>query len=265
MHISIKIVCLWVAAMLSACAACYGWGMTGHRVVGEIAQRHLNRKAQKAVQAILGNESLAMSSNWADFIKSDSTYNYLGSWHYFNFQKGLDKDAFDAALQVDTIANAYDKLLFLVDELKNNRTLDLDRKKMYLRLIVHIVGDLHQPMHTARPEDLGGNRIKVYWFGQSSNLHQVWDEHLVNYQQLSYTEYADVLDHCTKAEVKQLQRAPVEQWLWESYTKAEELYKTIAPEAKLGYRYNFDHVEALNQCLLKGGVRLAGLLNGVFS
>jgi len=60
------------------------WGQTGHRVVGEIADMYLSNKARKAIREILGNESIAISSNWADFIKSDTSYNYLSPWHYIN-------------------------------------------------------------------------------------------------------------------------------------------------------------------------------------
>jgi hypothetical protein len=57
------------------------WGMSGHRIVGEIADSYLTAKARLAVQQILGTESIAMASNWPDFIKSDPAYNYLSQWH----------------------------------------------------------------------------------------------------------------------------------------------------------------------------------------
>ncbi|MEI9809118.1 MAG: S1/P1 nuclease [Bacteroidota bacterium] len=62
------------------------WGVTGHRVVGEIAQSYLSAKARKAIKEILGDESLAMASNWGDFIKSDSNFGYLYPWHYNNLK-----------------------------------------------------------------------------------------------------------------------------------------------------------------------------------
>src|SRR5215216_2809644 len=65
------------------------WGMLGHRIVGEIADKYLSIKARVEVEKILGHESIAMASNWADFIKSDSNYRYLNTWHYIDFKKGL--------------------------------------------------------------------------------------------------------------------------------------------------------------------------------
>ncbi|MES1214859.1 MAG: S1/P1 nuclease, partial [Bacteroidota bacterium] len=63
--------------ILSYSVSAMAWGQTGHRVVGAIAETYLTPKARAAVKAILGNETMAMTSNWADFIKSDSTFNYL--------------------------------------------------------------------------------------------------------------------------------------------------------------------------------------------
>ena len=59
----------------------------GHRVAGQIADSYLTPKARKAIQAILGNESIAITSNWADFIKSDPNYNYLYNWHFIDLDK----------------------------------------------------------------------------------------------------------------------------------------------------------------------------------
>src|SRR5215204_1167193 len=128
------------------------WGQTGHRVVGEIADSYLSSKARKALLEILGTESIAMSSNWADFIKSDSTYNYLGPWHYINVKQGLSQTEFNNFLQNDTITDAYTKLNFLIAELKNKQ-LAGEKKQLYLRLLIHIAGDIHQPLHAGKSED----------------------------------------------------------------------------------------------------------------
>src|SRR5882757_1710213 len=63
------------------------WGAEGHRIAGQIADSYLTPKARAAIKAILGNESIAMTSNWADFIKSDPAYNYLYNWHFIDLDK----------------------------------------------------------------------------------------------------------------------------------------------------------------------------------
>jgi hypothetical protein len=240
------------------------WGLLGHRIVGEIADSYLTAKARAEIKKILGTESIAMASNWPDFIKSDTSYKYLDAWHYVDFEKGLSYSELKDALKKDTSANAYNAINFLVKELKK-KNLPKDKKQMYLRLLIHIVGDIHQPLHVSPEGTAGGNDIKVQWFGAASNLHRIWDSQLIDNQQLSYTEYVKDINHISAADRKKLQSQPVSQWLYESYTLAEALHKEIKGDnPKLSYRYNFDHIKTLNDQLLKGGVRLAGLLNEIF-
>ena len=85
----------------------FAWGVLGHRIVGQIADSYLSKKARKEIKALLGNESVAMSSNWMDFIKSDSSYDHLGNWHYLNIDGGLRADSLFQFLQKDTSSNIY--------------------------------------------------------------------------------------------------------------------------------------------------------------
>jgi len=239
------------------------WGVLGHRIVGQIADSYLTKHTKKEIFKILGNESVAMASNWPDFIKSDQSYRYLSSWHYINVKGGLSETELKNYLATDTATDAYTKINWLSGELKN-KGLEQDKKVLYLRLLIHIVGDIHQPLHVGRFEDLGGNKINVTWFKDPYNLHQVWDSKLVDLQQLSYTEYATAINHTTKDQRKEWQAQPVSDWIWQSYQIAENIYADIKPDAKLGYDYDFKYNAILNQQLLKGGVHLAGLLNEIF-
>ena len=238
------------------------WGMTGHRVVGQIADYYLSSKARKAVTQLLG-ESPAMASNWPDFIKSDSTYNYLSSWHYVNLPGGLDHNGVFNFLDSDKQANVYSKIPELIAILKDKNQTQ-DQKKMAMRLLIHFVGDIHQPMHTARKEDLGGNKVNVTWFGQRSNLHRVWDEGLVEYQQLSYTEYATAINHPTKEQLNKWRHDSLKESVFESYLACNQIYEKTKADDKLSYSYNFEFVGLLNEQLLKGGVRLAEMINQIY-
>lgn len=240
------------------------WGVLGHRIVAGIAETYLTKKARKEIMRILGEESMAIASTWADFIKSDPSYNYLSPWHYMNIKAGLGTQDFHTYVEQDTATDAYTKLNFLIAELKNKQ-LPADKKQMYLRLLIHIVGDVHQPMHLGRLEDLGGNKVQVLWFRDSTNLHALWDEKLIDGQQLSYTEYIAAINHTSKQQRLDWQKQPLNDWLYESYEASEQLYREITqPWQRLSYKYNFDHIRLLNERLLKGGIRLAGVLNEIF-
>jgi hypothetical protein len=245
-------------------AQSFAWGMLGHRIVGEIANTYLTSKAKKEIKRILGNESIALASNWADFIKSDTSYNYLNEWHYTNVAKGLNYEQMLSALQNDTAIDAYTRINFLKSQLKI-KELPQNQKLMYLRLLIHIVGDIHQPFHVSATGDRGGNDVKVSWFGQPSNIHRVWDEQLISGQELSYTEYVNAINFTTAQQRSQWQTSPMTVWFFESYKISEDLHLELkAPETRLSYQYIFLHLNTLNEQLLKGGVRLAGVLNEIF-
>ncbi len=252
-----------LCAVLYLPVFCFAWGTEGHRVCGEIALHHLTKKAQLAIASILGDESIAMASNWADFIKADSTYKYLDSWHYIDLPDSLNYASLQSFLKADTDTDAYTKINFLSVQLKNKQ-LPKDKQVMYLKLLIHLVEDIHQPLHTIGTEK-GGNGIKVHWFNEASNLHKVWDADLINFQQLSYTEYAVAIDHAKSAQIKMWQQQPISKWLFDSYLIGEKIVKEVAGgNEKLGYLYNYNHVDTLNEQLLKGGIHLAKILNTIF-
>lgn len=239
------------------------WGMLGHRIVGQIAEVHLSKKALKGVRSVLGNESLAMSSNWGDFIKSDPSYDYLYNWHFVNLPEGLDKQGVFRVLDEEKGANVYNKVPEMIAILKNKDS-EQQQNVFAMRMLVHLIGDLNQPMHTARKEDLGGNKVPVTWFGEKSNLHRVWDEGLIEYQQLSYTEYAHAIDYPTAQQLTSWNGMSLKDFVYGSYEACNEIYAKTKAEDKLSYKYNFEFVKLLNEQLLKGGICLANILNEIY-
>ena len=257
-----KIIIIAALAYMPFTAA--AWGTLGHRIVGEVADSYINAKTRLAIKQILGNETMAMTANWADFIKSDTSYNYLSNWHYVNLPADLSQSDVYRFLDNQPGPNIYNKLNDMIAVLKNTKS-TAEQKKLALRMVIHLVGDLHQPMHTARKDDLGGNKIQLLWFGEKSNLHRVWDEQLIDYQQLSYTEYTKAINFATPQQVVNWQKNTLKDCVFESYTICNKIYATgIKNDDKLSYKYNFDWIGTVNEQLLKGGVRLAGILNTIY-
>lgn len=243
--------------------AAFSWGVTGHRVVAEIAQQHLSKKARKEIKKLFGHESLAWWSNWGDFIKSDSTWDHAYNWHFVNLPGHLSKDSFMVRLKNLPGKNLYTQIQELSSQLKD-KSLPVEQRQIALRLLIHFVGDLHQPLHVGRAEDLGANKIVVYWFDKKTNLHSLWDSGLIDFQQYSYSEYAKLLDIADEEHVKQWQATSLEDTFYETYVLADSVYASAENEAKLGYKYNFKFQHTLDEQLLKGGIRLAGMLNAIF-
>ncbi|MDR2222651.1 MAG: S1/P1 nuclease [Flavobacteriaceae bacterium] len=241
----------------------FAWGTTGHRVVAEIAEKNLSKKAKKELAKIIDKQKLAYWANWPDFLKSDPTWKFADSWHYINMPEGLDRAGFDKELANSTDKNLYKKAQFLIEELKK-KDLPLEKKQEYLYFLIHMIGDAHQPLHIGRPDDLGGNKIKVEWFRKPTNLHSLWDSALVDFEQYSYTEFAQVLDVHDKAYNATLTEGELADWIYDSYGTATKIYSSVEANEALSYKYNFDFKSTIESQLLKGGLRLAKILNEIY-
>ena len=250
-----------ITLLFSQYAFC--WGTLGHRVIGEIAQQHLSKKAKKELRALIGKETLAWWANWPDFIRSDTSWNFATHWHYVDLPAHQSKDNFITALKQLPGKNLYTQIQEMQAQLKD-KSLSLEKRRTALFFLVHFLGDLHQPLHVGRDEDQGGNKIVVYWFGEKTNLHTLWDSKFVDFQQYSYSEYARLLDIADDSQVNSWVSSPLEDWFYESHVLSDSIYDNTPAESKLNYRYNYDFQNLLNQQLLKGGVRLASILNEAF-
>jgi hypothetical protein len=252
----------WVIALLLFAQTSLAWGVTGHRVVAEIAQRHLTNKAKREISKLIGIQSLAYWANWADFIKSDTSWKYAGKWHYVDLPGHMEKQAFISGLKALPGENLYTQIQAMEAQLKDESR-PLEQRQQALRFLIHFVGDVHQPLHVARDEDEGGNKIMITWFDKKMNLHTLWDEALIDFQQWSYTEYAAVLDVADKTDLAQWQNAALEDWFYESHVLSDKIYDLTPANSKLSYKYNYLFAQTLNDQLLKAGVRLAKILNDI--
>ncbi|MDC6351882.1 S1/P1 nuclease [Zeaxanthinibacter sp. PT1] len=235
------------------------WGKTGHRVVGEVAQELISSKTRKAIDKLLDGQSLAEISTYADEIKSDRAYDAYSPWHYVNYPFDKEYSEVTPAPEGDLVMGIQKSIEVLKDA---NRT--KEEKVFYLKMLVHFLGDLHQPLHAGRGEDKGGNDIQVMWFGKGSNLHRVWDSHLIDDYGMSYTELSNTLPRISRKERKAMQKGNVLQWIEESQELARKVYGTAESGDKLGYSYSYKYWDLVEKQLLTGGVRLASVLNDIF-
>lgn len=237
----------------------FGWGATGHRIVGLIAERHLSKKAKKEIEKILINETLAEVSNFMDFIKSDATYRHMSPWHYATIPDGMTYQEAGTPEEGDVIGT----IQRLVKELESKSFTDED-EAFALKCLVHLIGDIHQPLHVGNGEDKGGNDVKLEYFWENSNLHRVWDSGMIDGQQYSYTEYVEWIDHATESQLQEWSSMDVLDWANESKECRDQCYDTMPDSKKLSYRYNYENIQLLNQRLLQAGIRLANVLNKIY-
>ncbi len=236
----------------------FAWGPTGHRVVGLIAEYHLSKKAMKRVTAILKDETMAEASTFMDFIKSDRKYDHMSPWHYCTIPDGQTYADAGTPPEGDVIVT----IERLISELKSGQFTDED-EAFALKCLIHLIGDIHQPLHVGNGKDRGGNDIKVEYFYKPSNLHRVWDSGIIEEQKYSYTEYTEWINHPTNADLVQWRNDNVRTWALESAELRTQVYD-IPENGKLSWRYNYDQIDTVNRRLLQAGVRLAYVLDMIY-
>ncbi|WP_037316367.1 S1/P1 nuclease [Salegentibacter sp. Hel_I_6] len=236
------------------------WGKTGHRATGEIAENYLSKKAKKAIDKILNGQGLAFVANYADDIKSDPDFRQYGPWHYVNLAEGQTQYDEKAA---NPKGDLYQAILKCKEVLKNENASKED-KQFHLKMLVHFVGDLHQPFHVGRAADKGGNDVQVRWYNEGSNIHRVWDSQMIDSYQMSYTELAANTRQLNRAQIKAIEDGEVLDWVYESGDMANELYDSVEMGEKLGYEYMYHHLPTVLEQLQKGGIRLAKILNEIY-
>ncbi|MEA3047815.1 MAG: nuclease [Sphingomonadales bacterium] len=238
----------------------FAWGQTGHRVTGAIAERYLSGIARANVQLLLGTESLAQAATWPDDMRSDPAEFWqrtASPFHFVTVPQGRTYAQAGAPPEGDAVTALARFAAVLRDP-----NASLDDKRLALRFSVHIIGDLHQPLHNGREGDRGGNNVRVTLFGQSTNLHSVWDSGLIDARGLSYSEYADWLAGAiTPQQIIAWNDANPETWIAESVILREQVYPA---SPQLSYAYAYQHGAALDGRLSRGGVRIAAYLNKIF-
>ena len=275
----------FLAALAAAAALvpspALAWGKTGHRVVAAIAQTQLSGLACAHIREILGpGENLVDAANWPDEMRSDPAKYWQKTtppWHYVT----LNGIIYDQAPREGDALEALEHFRKVLQD----PSASLSDKQTALRFVVHIVGDLHQPLHVGKCCDRGGNEVKVTYFGKPTNLHSVWDTLLVDDENLSFSELADKLErHTTPQQVMDWWDINPHDWISESGELRDTLYPTAADMPKpdkaegkskrnskkprlpdLSYSYQYRFTPLLEQRLSQGGVRLAAYLNDIFA
>lgn len=238
----------------------FDWGRNGHRTTAQIAQNHLKGRAERKINKILKGKSLALISTFGDDIKSDSRYLKYSKWHYINIPAGKN--------YADVKDSIGENLIWAVREcetkLKDKKT-SSENQRFYLKMLVHLIGDLHQPLHVGHGYDRGGNDIKLEWFGGQTNLHRVWDSDMIDSYKMSYTELAENEQQLTKKQRQAIQSGTLLDWIKESQVLAEKVYASVEEGDHLKYKYMYNWFPVVREQLQKGGVRLAEILNEIYA
>lgn len=253
---------LLVAALMSATYLMgYSWGQKGHDTVCFIAENHLTDSTKNAVEKLLGGKSIVYYANWMDNASNTPEYKWSKTWHY----KNIDADKTYETMPLNENGDVVSAILAMTNLLTND-TVKEANKSVALKMLVHLVGDVHQPMHVGHLSDRGGNSWKIKFFGSPTNLHSLWDSRLVeSAHNWSYSEWQQQLDRVSFEEQQAIiADGTPDKWCKECYLIATDVYNNTPQEQNYSYDYISGWTPVIEQQFLYGGLRLADLLNSIF-
>jgi hypothetical protein len=257
-----------VFMILAAASPALAWGRIAHRASAKLAESRLSPRTRALIRELLEpGESLADASTWAD----DHSREIPGSnaWHFVNVPIWEDHyDPRHCRGQGCVVSKIADFKAALLD-----RNTPPTRRRTALRFLIHLVQDVHQPMHVADRNDRGGNSVQLR-FGRydNTNLHQVWDSGLLS---RAYRN-EDVLMHhletlAKKPEARDWLKGLTEDWADESLKVGRRAYsipgsdRTLRSGDSIGLDYEIENVPRAADRLARSGVRLAAILEEIFN
>lgn len=181
----------------------FAWGKVGHTMVAEIAMAYLNKGVKDSVQKYLGKMTFGEAATWMDDIRGQRKFEYMTTWHYSDIEK-------DSVYKKTEEADAVNELERIIAELDDKSKLSKNRINLDIKVLFHLIGDLHQPLHCGYGSDRGGNEVKVMYNIENTNLHSSWDTKIIE-SNLNAVQKG-VLELCQKltpAEIKKYEKINV--------------------------------------------------------
>ena len=244
------------ALLILKTSATFAWGRVGHIMVAEIAMGYLNKGVKDSVQKYLGKMTFGEAGTWMDDVRSNKKFNYMKTWHYADVGRDSDYTETGEENAVNTIEKA-------MSELRNKGKLTPEQINMDLKLLFHLIGDLHQPLHCGYRDDKGGNNVDVEFNFVTTNLHSTWDTKIIEYKledvQKGVTEFCKKL---TPADKTKYQKIDVVAWFRDS-----RAYLPLAYDMNKGViqeEYMKKALPVIEKQLVVAGLRLASILNEMF-
>lgn len=239
----------------------FGWGQKGHDVTAYIAEKNLTPTTLEKVTELLDGKSIVYWANWLDNASHTPEYAYSKTWHYKNIDADMEYEEAPLHPDGDIVRAIYQQ----VEILKNPDSSKSDRQ-LALKIVGHLMGDIHQPMHMGHASDLGGNRWTINYFGRDSNLHSIWDSSVPeSAHKWTYTEWENQINRANPEEITIiLAEGNPDRWGQETFEICKRVYALTPQGTKISYDYVSDWTPVVEEQLLRGGLRLADVLNSIF-
>lgn len=239
----------------------FAWGQKGHDVTVYIAEKNLTPTTLAKITELLDGKSMVYWANWLDNASHTPQYAYTKTWHYKNIDHGVNYWEAPLHPDGDIIRAIYEQVSVLQDPEASKSD-----QQLALKILEHLMGDIHQPMHMGHASDLGGNRWNVKYFGRDANLHSTWDSSVPeSAHKWTYTEWNEQINRATPEQKAQiLADGTPDKWGEETFEICKQVYAKTPEGTKISYDYVSDWAPVVENQFLKGGLRLADLLNSIY-
>jgi hypothetical protein len=248
--------CIYLLSIASA----HAWGTLAHRVIAQVALRHLSPEAQAEITNLLGSRSIIEVATAADEWRSSRPE--TAPWHYVNIPFATstydaDRDCPYGDCVIAAIAR-YQAIL-------SSRSHDHAARQEALIFLVHFVADIHQPLHCINNDDRGGNDVAVSFFGFPTNLHTVWDSELLQRTHLRERAYTHrLMSWLATQNTDNLQQGTPVDWALEAHGLARHYAYQLPSDHNLRSGYYSANLPIVEAQLAKAAVRLAQVVNTAF-
>ena len=245
------------------------WGPQGHRVIARVASERLTPAARAAVRDLLHpDDTLPDIADWADH-EGHEVYPGSSPWHFVNI--AIDerhyRDGRDASRPTNVV-HQIDRYRSILADRSKPKT----ERQRALLFLVHFVSDVHQPLHVGDNHDRGGNETQIRFFGDGTNLHQLWDSGLIRRVGGSDSVWSGRVERAiTPEKTREWERGTPEDWADESLQAAKVAYHDLEGSPRLvptGYTLGEPYLKQVEPILVeqmaRASVRLALELNAVF-
>ncbi len=253
-HTSLLKTIFLVATLFTIQSYCQAWGSVGHKIVAKIAYSQLTAAEKDSLTKCLRGMTIENASVWMDEIKSDKSYDFQKPWHYINIDK-------DSTFHPSDTGNIVWELTRVVDELKHRQKYSKDKIETDMKILIHLMGDLHQPLHVGYGIDIGGNAISVYYTANATNLHHVWDTEIIKDGVLGQPLDWSSTSQFSPEELAKIKHIDFAEWLNESRSKLNTVYDFKGDN--LTQKYVNKNAPIVERQLLLGGLRLAAVLKEI--
>lgn len=237
------------------------WGPKGHDIVAYVAEQNLSKKTLKKVTEILDGKSMVYVANWLDNASHTKEYAYTKTWHYVNVDP---EEGTYANSKLESKGDVVVAINGIVERLKSGQLTE-EAERVELMMLIHLVGDMHCPMHAGHKSDKGGNGTQIKFFGKQQKLHSVWDSAILeSAHKWSYVEWQQQIDRLTPKQEHAIVYGTPNDWIEETVQLAEDVYENSPSNVNLSYDYVAKYAPVVELQLLKGGLRLAAILEDIY-